>query len=47
MYSISCGNIGIGGDLSPKSILEAIKFVLISLPNQEKIKVRVYKRRTK
>lgn len=44
MYAIRCGNVGIGGDLSIGSILEAIKFVIQSLPSTEKIVVRVYRR---
>jgi hypothetical protein len=44
-YAISSGCKGIGGDLSISSIFEAIKFVILSLPSTEKLKVRVYKGR--
>jgi hypothetical protein len=43
-YSICCGNIGIGGDLSYNSIKEAVKFIIKSLSNPEPLRFRIYRR---
>jgi hypothetical protein len=43
-YSINFGCEGMGGDLSYKSIKEAIKFVFKSLSNPEPLRFSIYRR---
>jgi hypothetical protein len=41
-YSIAFNNIGIGGDLSLKSIISSLKFLFEGLINKKNPRMRIY-----
>jgi len=41
-YSIAFNNIGIGGDLSLKSIISSLKFLFEGLINKKSPRIRIY-----